>query len=92
VLAHDGCQQVGDRDGQAAIADGLEDGDGEGTVSGPGIACDTSNTDCQESYDPGSTVNLSVTPALGSTFVGWTGCDTVELDGTWTMTMSGDKR
>ena len=66
-------------------------GDGEGTVSGPGIDCDPSNTDCHESYDPGSNVNLSATAAPGSIFVGWTGCDTVELDGTCTMTMSGDK-
>ncbi|HET7308932.1 MAG TPA: hypothetical protein VFJ54_02280, partial [Actinomycetota bacterium] len=53
--------------------------------------CDTSNADCQQSYDAGSNVSLSATPAQGSTFVGWTGCDTVELDGTCTMTMSGDK-
>jgi len=66
-------------------------GDGAGTVSGPGIDCDTSNTDCQENYDVGSNVNLSATAALGSIFVGWTGCDNVELDGTCTMTMSGDK-
>lgn len=66
-------------------------GDGEGTISGPGIACDTSNTDCQESYNLGSDVNLSATAELGSIFVGWTGCDKVELDGTCTMTMSGDK-
>jgi uncharacterized repeat protein (TIGR02543 family) len=66
-------------------------GDGVGTVSGPGIACDTSNTDCQESYDPGSNVNLSATAEPGSIFVGWTGCDNVLLDGTCTMTMSVDK-
>jgi uncharacterized repeat protein (TIGR02543 family) len=66
----------------------LKTGDGQGTVSGPGIDC---GTDCQGSYDPGSNVNLSATAALGSIFVGWTGCDTVELDGTCTMNMSGDK-
>jgi Divergent InlB B-repeat domain len=60
-------------------------GDGVGTL---GIAC---GPDCQGPYDPGSNVNLSATAALGSIFVGWAGCDTVELYETCTMTMSRDK-
>jgi hypothetical protein len=40
---------------------------------------------------PDRTSTLSATAALGSTLVAWTGCDTVEVDGTCTMTMSGDK-
>jgi hypothetical protein len=44
-----------------------------------------------EPYDPGSNVNLSATAALGSIFVGWARCGTVELDGTCTMNMSGTK-
>jgi hypothetical protein len=63
-------------------------GDGVGTVSGPGIA---RRPDRRKSYDPGSNVNLSGTAALGSIFVGWAGCDTVELDGTRTMNMSGTR-
>lgn len=48
-------------------------GNGTGTVTSPGIDC---GEDCLEPYSSGTDVNLTATPAAGSSFVGWTGdCD-----------------
>ncbi len=38
-----------------------------------GLAC---GDDCSDDYRPGATAVLKATPASGSTFTGWTGCDT----------------
>ena len=46
---------------------------GAGSVTGPGINC---GTDCTESYGSGA-VALTATPAAGSTFGSWAGCDSV---------------
>ena len=61
-------------------------GGGAGTVtsSPAGINC---GADCSESYARGTAVTLTASPALGSTFLGWTGCDTVSAS-TCTVTMS----
>jgi hypothetical protein len=61
-------------------------GAGAGTVtSSPvGINC---GADCSESYARGTAVTLTASPALGSTFIGWTGCDTVS-GSSCTVTMS----
>jgi hypothetical protein len=48
-------------------------GTGTGTVTGSGIAC---GGDCTESYNSGSSVILIAEPSAGSSFSGWTGCDT----------------
>jgi alpha-tubulin suppressor-like RCC1 family protein len=50
-------------------------GIGAGTVtSAPGgINCGAA---CAASFDYGTTVTLTATPALGSIFMGWSGCDT----------------
>jgi hypothetical protein len=50
----------------------IRDGSGTGTVtsSPAGIHC---GADCTESYDPGTVVTLSATPAGGSFFAGWSG-------------------
>jgi len=51
-------------------------GAGTGTVSSspPGIDC---GTDCSEAYASGTVVTLTASAASGSTFAGWSGCDTV---------------
>jgi protocatechuate 3,4-dioxygenase beta subunit len=48
-------------------------GTGSGTVAGNGINC---GTDCTENYSNGTVVALTATASAGSTFTGWTGCDT----------------
>ncbi len=45
---------------------------GDGTVSGPGIAC---GADCAEVYATGTMVTLTASAVGGSTFGGWSGCD-----------------
>src|SRR5205809_1909445 len=59
-------------------------GIGTGSVSGPGISC---GTDCSEPYDRGTSVMLTASPASGSAFTGWSGCDTVSGT-TCTVTMN----
>jgi hypothetical protein len=59
---------------------------GNGSVSGPGIACPG---DCSESYVSGTVVALTAAPATGSTFTGWGGgCSGT---GTCSVTMSAAK-
>src|SRR3989441_1096189 len=64
-------------------------GTGTGSVSSspPGISC---GTDCSEPYDRGTVVTLTAAPGSGSTFNGWSGCDTVS-GATCTVTMSAAK-
>ena len=61
-------------------------GGGTGSVSSnpPGINC---GTDCSEPYNSGASVTLTASAAGGSTFAGWSGCDTVS-GATCTVTMS----
>jgi len=47
---------------------------GSGSVSGPGIDCGST---CSEVVDDGTQLTLTATPAAGSTFRGWSGCDSV---------------
>jgi Divergent InlB B-repeat domain len=60
-------------------------GSGAGTVtsSPPGIAC---GADCSASIAENTPVTLTAAPATGSTFAGWSGCDSVFGD-TCTVTM-----
>src|SRR5436309_923624 len=64
-------------------------GTGRGTVisSPAGISC---GTDCSEPYDRGTVVTLTAAPGSGSTFNGWSGCDTVS-GATCTVTMTAAK-
>ncbi len=61
-------------------------GTGSGTVtsSPAGINCGAT---CSAAYDSGTVVTLTATPAFGSIFTGWSGCDTVSGT-TCTVTMS----
>jgi len=62
-------------------------GTGTGTITATGINC---GADCSEVYTSGTIVTLSPTPDTGSTFTGWTGCDSVSGD-TCDITMNSDK-
>ena len=64
-------------------------GAGTGTVtSNPsGINC---GVDCNEVYTEGQTVTLTPSAAQGSTFAGWSGCDSV-TGNVCSVTMSADK-
>jgi hypothetical protein len=60
-------------------------GNGNGTVTGPGISC---GFNCTEAYTPDTLVTLTATPEAGSTFAGWSG-DPDCSDGQ--VTMNADK-
>lgn len=63
-------------------------GTGSGRVLLPsGTVCSGS---CSEAYVSGSTVNLTASPDVDSTFVGWSGCDSV-TDGVCRVMMNGAK-
>ena len=48
-------------------------GTGSGTVSGPGIDCGGSGSDCAETVPVGTQIQLTAAPAGGSSFDGFTG-------------------
>jgi hypothetical protein len=62
-------------------------GAGSGTVTGPGISC---GTDCTEVMTAGASATLTATAAGGSTFGGWSGCDSV-AGASCTVTMSASR-
>src|SRR6267143_833111 len=67
-------------------------GTGSGTVTSTSNPASPTQIDCgatcSVSYDSGTVVTLTATPAAGSTHSGWIGCDTVSGP-TCTVTMSG---
>ena len=65
----------------------LKAGNGAGTVTGPGISC---GSDCSEAAFLNSLVTLTPTPAVGSSFAGWSGdvCDGQPV-GACTLTAAG---
>jgi len=62
-------------------------GTGSGTVTATGINC---GADCTEAYADGSSVVLTATPAAGSGFASWVGCDNPSAN-TCTMSMTANK-
>src|SRR3989442_5457144 len=64
-------------------------GTGSGTVTSSDglISCPST---CTATYDSGISVTLTASPASGSTFTAWSGCDTV-LGATCTVTMTAAK-
>jgi sugar lactone lactonase YvrE len=52
-------------------------GTGKGSVSGSGISCPST---CLKNYASGTVVTLTATPSAGSTFAGWSGCNTTAGD------------
>ncbi|HEU4385970.1 MAG TPA: DUF4382 domain-containing protein [Anaeromyxobacteraceae bacterium] len=62
-------------------------GPGTGTVSGGGISCGAT---CSASLDPGTPVTLTAAAGAGSTFAGWTGCDSAS-GLTCTLTMNANR-
>jgi hypothetical protein len=62
-------------------------GAGALTSSPPGIGC---GGDCDEDYDLDASVTLTATPAAGSVFTGWSGCDSSD-GATCTVNLNTDK-
>jgi len=62
-------------------------GGGSGTVSSNDGGINNCGASCSASYDSGTPVTLTATPASGSRFTGWSGCDTVSGT-TCTVTMN----
>jgi hypothetical protein len=62
-------------------------GDGSGTVTGPGITCPG---DCTETYADGQQVILAAAPAVGSSFGGWSGACSGSTP--CALTMDADKQ
>ena len=65
-------------------------GTGSGTVSSNDGGINNCRAVCTASYDSGTPVTLTASPATGSIFTGWSGCNTVS-GATCTVTMSTDK-
>jgi List-Bact-rpt repeat protein len=64
---------------------------GNGTVTGGGIACTGgSSGGCTADVDSGTDVTLTATPGSGGSFTSWSGC-TSSSGATCTVTMSGDR-
>jgi len=78
VTAAFAAQQFGLTVGKAGL------GSGTVTSSPAGINCGPT---CSASYNSGTVVTLTATPAFGSLFTGWSGCDTVS-GSTCSVTMS----
>lgn len=62
-------------------------GSGDGIISGEGINC---GADCDQWYDEGTPVTLTVDPEQGSVFAGWSGDDCSGV-GECTVTLNADK-
>ncbi|MGE5274943.1 MAG: InlB B-repeat-containing protein [Verrucomicrobiota bacterium] len=64
---------------------------GNGTVTGGGIACTNgSSSGCSAEVSAGTEVTLTATPPSGGSFTSWSGCTTSSA-ATCTVTMTGDK-
>ena len=64
-----------------------KDGNGQGTVTGPSIAC---GTDCTQDFEPGTQVTLTATPDEGGRFGGWSDPSCDDQQATCTITITAD--
>ena len=62
----------------------LKSGTGSGMVTGTGITC---GSDCSEAFPGGTSVTLTAAASSGSSFTGWSGCDSTSGT-TCTVTMT----
>ena len=63
-------------------------GSGTGTLSAPSLVC--TGATCSATYPYNTIVTVTANPATGSTFTGWTGCDSTRQN-TCILTMSSNK-
>jgi hypothetical protein len=63
-------------------------GSGTGTFSAPGLTC--TGAVCSGEYAPNALVSIAATANAGSTFAGWTGCDSTS-GATCTVVMNGNR-
>jgi hypothetical protein len=61
-------------------------GTGNGTVTGPGISCSTPSA-CSDQFMIGTTVTLTASPTSGSTFGGWSNCNSTSGPGATVCTV-----
>jgi hypothetical protein len=65
-------------------------GTGAGTVKASGLTCEAACVATEVAYKQAALVTLTATPATGSDFAGWSGCEVVEGN-LCTVTMAGAK-
>jgi hypothetical protein len=61
-------------------------GTGTGTVTGSGISCSTPSA-CSDQFQVGTTITLTASPTLTSTFGGWTNCNSTSGAGATVCTV-----
>jgi hypothetical protein len=71
---------------------GDNDGSGSASSSPAGVTCSaaggTLSGDCNHTYNYGQSVQITAAPSYGSTFTGWSGCDSVSGTGNVTCNVA----
>ncbi len=63
-------------------------GSGTGTVTGTGVDC---GSDCSQSFDSNTSVTLTATASGSSSFLSWSGCDSIRGTTRCSVTMTGNR-